>query len=243
MSDTLTIEVLAGMANRIRAMVSAICLAADLDMKLRVIWSANHTSCMARFDMLFDVKALPDWVTVDMGPRPEHSVEILSPQDLELYLQSGSRQPIRSYGHFYQKDPKKWFSYLCCFKPLQELPFQIPEGAVGVHIRRGDHQKARQFSPIHLFIEEMKKEPETTVFVVATDDRNERNALLEHFHASRLLFPANTLSRFTLKGMQDALLDFVALSKCDKILASYNSSFSELAAIYGCKPIHVVKTT
>lgn len=242
MTGTLTIEVLAGMANRIRAMVSAICLAADLDMNLRVIWSANDPACMARFDMLFDKNALPPWVSVDMGPRLENAIDVLSPDDLERYIQSGSKETIRSYGHFYQKDPKKWFSYLCCIKPLQPLSFQIPDGAVGVHIRRGDHQKARQFSPIHLFIEEMKKEPETTIFVVATDDRNERKALLEHFDSSRLIFPANTLSRMTLKGMQDALQDFIALSKCQKVLASYNSSFSELAATYGCIPLHVVKT-
>jgi hypothetical protein len=44
----------------------------------------------------------------------------------------------------------------------------------------------------------------------------------------------------TQKGMNDAVLDFMALSRCKKILGSYASSFSELAALYGDLPLEVV---
>ncbi len=240
MSDTLTIEVLAGLANRIRAMISAICLAEELGKNLHVIWSANDPACMARFDMLFDTSSLPRWVRVDMGPREEEGVMILTPEEMEAYIASKSTQTIRSYAHFYQKNEKQWLKYLRALRPLQPIP-EIPEGAIGIHVRRGDHEKAKKFSPIHAFIERMKKEPEATIFVVATDSKNERRALLEAFDSTRLIFPANTLSRMTLKGIQDAVLDFICLSRTTKIIGSYCSSFSELASMYGNISLEIVK--
>ena len=119
--------------------------------------------------------------------------------------------------------------------------FQHRAKLVGVHIRRGDHQKARTFSPLEAFIEAMRAEPPDTLFIVATDDKKEKEALLATFGAERLHFPAQVLTRASPKGMQDALLDFLALSRTQKILASYGSSFSELAAAYGAIPLHVVK--
>jgi hypothetical protein len=40
--------------------------------------------------------------------------------------------------------------------------------------------------------------------------------------------------------MNDAVTDFIALSRCKKILGSYASSFSELAALYGDVPLEVI---
>jgi len=117
-------------------------------------------------------------------------------------------------------------------------PF-LAKGAVGVHIRRGDHTKAKQFSPLSAFINAMDAEPADTVFVVATDSANERMTINEQYKG-RVWFPAETLSRMTQKGMEGAVLDFIALSRCKKILGSYNSSFSELAAMYGDVPLKVV---
>lgn len=245
MSGTLTIEVLAGMANRLRALISAICLAEDLDRNLRVIWSANDPACMARFETLWDRSTLPRWVTVDMGPLERPGVMVLSPADMEEYVKRGDTRPIRSYGHFHQTDMPRWLTYLRKLRPSIQLQAQMNVSAVfssprvGIHIRRGDHMKARQFSPLSAFIEAMKKHPDTTQFLVATDDAVERRALESEF-PGRVWFPAATLSRMTQKGMQDAMLDFIGLSRCETILGSYDSSFSQLAALYGNRTLSVV---
>jgi hypothetical protein len=236
---SLEIELLAGMANRLRAMISAICWAEDRDLSLHVIWSANDPACMARFESLFERSSLPRWVTVDMGPMMGEGVMVLSPEDMVTHA---TATQIRSYGHFYQKDPERWLRYLRALRPVKSLipnhPF-FEQKAVGVHIRRGDHVKAKTQSTAAAFIKAMDAEPVDTVFVVATDSATER-VLFNERYKGRVWFPATSLSRMTQKGMNDAVLDFMALSRCKKILGSYASSFSELAALYGDLPLEVV---
>lgn len=246
MTGILTIEVLAGMANRLRALISAICLAEDLDRNLHVIWSANDPACMARFESLWDRSTLPPWVRVDMGPLEEPGVMVLSPMDMEEYVKRGDTRPIRSYGHFHQSDMPRWLKYLRKLQPSVQCAYQLntpfltnTNPIVGVHIRRGDHTKARLNSPLAPFLEAMAYEPPETKFLVATDDPLERRAIEAAF-PGRTWFPATTLSRMTQKGMQDAVLDFIGLSRCRKIFGSYDSSFSQLASLYGNKPIHVI---
>ena len=110
-----------------------------------------------------------------------------------------------------------------------------------MHIRRGDHTKAKVFSPIEEFVKAMRAYPEDTRFVVATDSLTEKTRLLEEFGAARLWFPATNISRMTRLGMKSALVDFIELSKCKKILGSFDSSFSQIASMYGNVPLEVVK--
>lgn len=246
--DTLILQVCAGMANRLRALISGICLAEDLGKKLHVIWPANEPSCMVRFEMLFELSSLPSWVTVDMGPLEGQHIMVLSPEDLEAYLAKGDLVPIKSYGWFHQKDLQRFQKYLQALQPIQSISNKyknLPyfENTIGVHIRRGDHEKSIKNSTIEIFVERMRKESETAHFLVATDSSRERKALIDAFGEERFTFPATTLSRMTMGGMQDALLDFIALSKTKKILGSYSSSFSEMAALYGNISLDIVKTT
>lgn len=248
--DTLVLQVCAGMANRLRALVSGICLAEDLKKKLHVIWPANEPSCMARFSDLFDPASLPAWVKVDLGPLEGDHVMVLSPEDMTNYINSSSTTPIKSYGWFHQTDLPRFYARFMALRPAYSVQHELaklaplkhrPEHLVGVHIRRGDHEKSKQVSTLDVFIQAMNNQPASTHFLVATDSSKERQELIKIFGQERLTFPANALSRMTLRGMQDALLDFLALSQTDKILGSYASSFSEMAAIYGRIPLIVVK--
>ncbi len=242
----ITIEVLAGMGNRIRALVSAICLAEDLGETLHIIWTANDPACMIRFDDLFEKSTLPRWVQIDMGPLEGKSVEIQTEDEFQSWLSSSSpRLPIRSHQPFYKYESERWIKILRSLKPNSNLQLTHPflnEACVGVHIRRGDHQKAKKFSPLDLFIEKMKEETQTTKFIIATDSVSVKREL-EAVFGERLWFPAQSLSRMTRLGMQSALLDFLALSKCAKILGSYDSSFSKVASLYGNVPFFVIKTS
>jgi len=243
---TLTIEVLAGMGNRLRAMISAICLAEDLGENLHVIWSANDPACMIRFQDLF-VSGLPQWVHIDMGPLEGKWVQINTEADIEDWKKSSQRLPIKSHNVFYKKDSEQWLKYLRALKPNPIISEKmntlfLQEALVGVHIRRGDHKKAREHSPLETFVEAMNRERESTKFIVATDNASVKRELQSIF-GERVMFPANSLSRMTRLGMQDALLDFLAFSSCSKILGSYDSSFSEMAAVYGNVPLFVIKTS
>ena len=240
MPETLTVEVKAGMANRLRALVSAMCLAEDLSLNLHIIWSANDPACMARFETLFDMTKVPNWLTVSMASSHVNSTEVLSPEDLEVWL-SKPPTPIHSYGHFYQKDPQRWLNHLRSFKPHPSIRIpSVSPMTVGVHIRRGDHLKAKIYSPVKEFIHVMQQESKFTKFIVATDSMTEREAIQVLF-GERVTFPSTYISRMTQNGMNSAVADFIALSLCCKVYGSYASSFSELAAMYGGVPLHVIK--
>lgn len=244
---TITIEVLAGMGNRLRAMVSAICLAEDLEENLHVIWPANDPACMIRFDDLFEKSSVPRWVQIDMGPLEGTSMQIDTDEEFQAWLSSSPRLPIKSYNPFYKNETTQWLKILRSLKPnpliVEKLshPF-FQDTCVGVHIRRGDHQKAKTFSPLDSFVEKMKEESQTTKFIVATDSAAVKRDLQAIF-GERLWFPASSLTRMTRLGMQSALLDFLALSRCSKILGSYDSSFSYIASLYGNVPLVVIKTS
>ena len=115
---------------------------------------------------------------------------------------------------------------------------------VGVHVRRTDHTEAIANSPLALFAERMKKELETAAdisFFVATDDKEVRRELKELLPDAKLIFPqSDVIDRDSKEGIEEAFIEMLALSKCRKILGSYNSTFSLLPSYIGNIPLETV---
>lgn len=115
---------------------------------------------------------------------------------------------------------------------------------VGVHVRRTDHTEAIANSPLALFAERMKKELKTaadTSFFVATDDKEVRRELKELLPDAKLIFPqSDVIDRDSKEGIEEAFIEMLALSKCRKILGSYNSTFSLLPSYIGNIPLETV---
>ena len=115
---------------------------------------------------------------------------------------------------------------------------------VGVHVRRTDHTEAIANSPLALFAERMKKELETAAdisFFVATDDKEVRRELKELLPDAKLIFPqSEVIDRDSKEGIEEAFIEMLALSKCRKILGSYNSTFSLLPSYIGNIPLETV---
>ncbi len=140
---------------------------------------------------------------------------------------------------------KESFSFL---KPAPEVLerggrvfSKISHDTVGVHIRRTDHAEARANSPLSLFLEKMKAEGEQTDFYVTTDDPSVIEELKGHFPADRLIvYEEKVLDRDSKTGIQDALVDMLCLSKCRKILGSYQSTFSLIPSIMGGTELEMV---
>jgi len=79
----------------------------------------------------------------------------------------------------------------------------------------------------------MKKELEAdpdTMFYLATDDKQEEAALREVFPNRILSNEDRCLRRDSVDGMHDALLDLYCLASTRKIIGSYFSSFTDIAA-------------
>lgn len=142
---------------------------------------------------------------------------------------------LASYGQFYPSNR----SLGTIFKPLATIMQRIENNTnsftqhtIGVHIRRSDHQLAKIKSPLSAFIQMMDKEIEkdkNTVFYLASDSEEDKKILQEHYR-NRILTSVNKVRRDNLDGIQDAIVDLYTLSNTKKILGSYASSFSEIAA-------------
>lgn len=122
---------------------------------------------------------------------------------------------------------------------------QIDEHSVGVHIRRTDHTEAIANSPISLFIERMQQEikaDDKTNFFIATDDELVKEELRKQLDGGRLLFyESGIIDRNSKEGLEDAFIEMLSLSRCRKILGSYNSTFSLIPSYIGRIPLEVVK--
>ncbi len=235
---TLHLQVCAGFANRVRALVAGLCAAEDLQIPLVVHWPPT-LECACKVSTVLDGESLPKTVKVvpDALDSPR---EVVSAEDWEKVVSEWngtSDLRIKSYGIF--RGSETFEEHL---RRLQPSPYvkevlrrrcgHIDWGsAVGVHIRRTDNLKSILGSPFESFLEKMRKETDA-LFVVATDDLDIRTSLIQEF-GPRCFFPASVLSRQTEEGMLHAATDFFALSKCPKILGSVGSSFSEIAARYG----------
>ena len=152
---------------------------------------------------------------------------------------------IASYNQFYQPS----YKLSDIFVPTNEIRQKIETTCashsthtIGIHIRRGDHEIAIQKSPIHLFIEAMENAielEEQTNFYLATDSESDKQLLIEKF-GNRIITSPYPAERNTIEGMKNAVVDLYALSRTHTIFGSYYSSFSEIAAeLGGCK-LHIL---
>lgn len=125
---------------------------------------------------------------------------------------------------------------------LPDIGRGIPS-PVGLHIRRTDHVQSIQSSPLSLFEKEIgdmiAAEPQRR-FYLATDDDATKERLRSLFPANIITSPA-TASRSSRNGMIDGAAEMFALSRCSSILGSFNSSYSEAAALLGDISLKIIK--
>jgi hypothetical protein len=244
---SLSLQVQAGFANRLRAMISGICFAEDFHLHFYVYWDSQDSACSIPFEKIFDSKTLPDFVTVINGRLPK-TVECLSPADTGRILKEWDETSdlyLRSYGIFHRPHMERWLAHLRKLEPTDSIKQQVDalfppfekERIMGVHIRRGDNVKSIQMSPLGHFLKQM--DSIDAFFVVATDDNEVKRILVERY-GGRIVFPSRTLNRNTEEGMIDAMLDFFCLARCSSLLGSKYSSFNEMAALYGNSYLELV---
>ena len=97
-------------------------------------------------------------------------------------------------------------------------------------------------SPMSSFVEFMEREiakDAKATFYIASDDKEVKEFMQNKF-SHRVLFSNIELSRSSLLGMKMAVSELFALSKTTKILGSYYSSYSQIAAELGGIPIQYV---
>ena len=132
--------------------------------------------------------------------------------------------------------------FLNRFVPVKSIREQIAQTVeahgqhtIGVHVRRTDHNLSIASSPTKAFIREMEQallERPSTVFFLSTDDPSVEDEFRAQF-GSKIVTRQKRFERTSLQGMQDAVIDLYSLSRTSRILGSYWSSFSDVAARLG----------
>ena len=137
------------------------------------------------------------------------------------------------------------------FKPIpkilskiQQVTRNFTEHTVGIHIRRTDNTHSTKYSPLDLFLKAMETEikiKNDTIFFLCSDDRSVKDEIINTFGNKVITMP-NEVNRKTVDGMQNAVIDLYCLSKTNKILGSYWSSYSEVASHLTNIELEILKT-
>ena len=133
------------------------------------------------------------------------------------------------------------------FKPIKEIEdriihnFSLAQPYIGIHIRRGDNIQSQLKSGIIPFIEKTKnilKDNPEQKFYLATDSIDVKD-VFKYLFGPSIITTDPDYSRNTETGIKDALFEMFMLSKSQRILGSYWSSFDGIAARIG--NIHIEK--
>lgn len=239
-----------GLCNRIRAINSAAALAKKKGLPLKVLWlNAPELNCP--FESLFQPTAEFEVINI---------YSLKSPRKLFLQFSAKQRfnnddilnnkTDVTLNDDFYQSLSDSVYIFTWeqfyptedyhLFHPTDEIQAKITAltdrfapHMVGVHIRRTDNVTAIGKSGTDAFIRAMEAElaadPDVRFFL-ATDERKEEALLREHFGDKILSNENRILDRNSAQGMQDAMIDLYGLAATDKILGSFWSSFTDVAA-------------
>jgi hypothetical protein len=232
-----------GLCNRLRAIASARRLSARFNFKLTIVWDWGDFGDY--FHPLPGVAILPSLPAAGrkvvrhypmlIDPTPFRAVEM---SDGAIELHSGyifsarGEKPINS---------KALIPFTP--RPNDRLAFMIDEfagrnlsNAVGFHIRRTDHVRARRYSPDGLFFRRAREivSQGKSIFL-ATDNILTERMMTESFGSSLIKYPKRSgLDRrwprpFDRIATEDDVIDLFLLARTQYILGSYNSTYSHTA--------------
>lgn len=114
----------------------------------------------------------------------------------------------------------------------------------GVHIRRTDNIDSINHSPLEAFVAKieniLKKTPDMK-FYLASDSEDVKTYFKKKYPDSFFCYE-RPAKRTTKDGIYNAARELMILSRCQRIIGSYYSSFSEAAAKCGDIPLSVIYT-
>lgn len=118
---------------------------------------------------------------------------------------------------------------------IKEAVNKFTSNTIGVHIRRTDNTESIKQSPIEEFfkrIEEEINKDKSVSFYIASDDKKTKEDIKNRY-GKRIITYMDNSERNSLQGMEFAVFDLFCLSKTKKIIGSYWSSYSAIAARLG----------
>lgn len=230
-----------GFCNRFRAIVSAVLWAEDLNARLEIYWPVEKGHMPAPLDHLIDPGSIGRLTYVRNGYI--RAKQVLSIDDMEASIKASDHEVvIQSYSMFHEDLIHRSERGLAALRKIQIVPSltfiahkampSLGQGLIGLHIRRTDHVKCIEASPLEAFQGLVSKELRggyTGRFLLATDDAAVKQGF-RHLFGEAIVSPVVTLGRMTESQQEMGVVDWLLLQGCRRIYASAGSSFSELAA-------------
>ncbi|MBK8805445.1 MAG: hypothetical protein IPO21_01860 [Bacteroidales bacterium] len=253
------LEPYAGLANRLRAIDSAIILSNETGLPLKIEWVVNHDLNCSFNELFYPIENVQicDSKKIFWPFSKYYRLHLLYKKlcfkksltsrlefkqfadDLEYrnMVLASNKIFIASCDSFYGNSAN--YNYL---KPKSEISAQVDKTAslfstqtIGIHIRRTDHAKSIEGSKTEMFIDVMNKElslNQNVNFFLSTDSPAEEKKLRDVF-GEKIISCEKDFVRSNKKGIKDALVDMLCLSKTRKIYGSHMSSFSGAASYFG----------
>lgn len=260
MEKMITFVPIGGLCNRMRAMASGVFISRKLGCDINFVWKKDR-NCFACFSDLFEpvslesVKIMPSGL-FDFYLNPSRKKNLYIPgllrktifdscitgdfesQDEEIFRRISGEKVCIISGYSLSKH----FPLKEIFVPVSDITESInslkkrfKSDTVGIHIRRGDNNHSIERNSINDYIryidEEIKENPDVC-FYLATDSPEIKNELIKGF-GERIIYNDARLERTSVKGMKDAAIDLWCLASTKKIVGSFYSSFSDIAAEMG----------
>lgn len=164
-------------------------------------------------------------------------------EDLPVGLQGNRPFVISGYSLSAHAD------MVALFKPTADLQVRInaltehfSDTIIGIHIRRGDNRQSIEHNSLGDYIGFMERqlaECPSTTFYIASDSPALKQELAARFPGSVILNIA-VLERHSVEGMKDAVVDLWCLAATNRIVGSYFSSYSDIAAELGGIPLTIL---
>lgn len=247
-----------GLANRVQNVESCILLSRELGVPLTALWTQNK-QLRAPFDALFKapegvtIVEAPDWASVKSGIEAfdadvtldwnnhEGTKDVCDAEAAEA--ESKWRRPdIRLYSRFYCGNRRGRLLELA--DPISETveaTAHLARGKIGVHIRRGDHDGARNQSPDFAFLRLLDNIAPERHFLLCTDDDDVEALIVQRYPGRVHLRLKSSRDRNEEIAAVEALVDMTLLSQTDAIIGSFGSTFSNCAAYWGNILVHHVR--
>lgn len=155
-------------------------------------------------------------------------------------FKKNNRIYIKAYCELYKIEDKSIFSIFKVAPKIMHKGYkvfdEIGEQTIGMHIRRTDHAEAIKRSPTELFIkkaEQLFTGSDSLNLFLATDDENIEAEFKKIFGNKIIFYEGKNFTRRNTGGMEDSVVDLLALARCRIIYGSYGSTFSLMASYIG----------
>jgi hypothetical protein len=238
MPRQLAIRTQGGFANRLRTIVSAVLWAEDLDRELLIYWPVEPGHMPCHLQELLDMKSIPRLKGV-YAEKLAGAVQVLTHQDMKHIADRGNHEGllrIESYAEFHTQ--QRWSRGLTVLRGIRVRGDIEAEADrlwadlggksswLGVHYRGTDHKKCIEASPLEVFFPTLSH-ADSGIFV-CTDEPEVKETL-------KSLYTVHSLDiqygRKTANQQCQAVIEWLLLHKCSRVIQSAGSSFSELATL------------